>query len=63
MTDFEGHIAYQFRVFGGITVIYIMVEQLKQEVGTTDKHLDAVAKLIAEAEGMYLTNTSHGALS
>jgi len=47
----KGHVEYQFRVFGGLTVVYI---EIKLEVGTGDEHLDAVAQLIAEADGMYL---------
>lgn len=48
----KGHIEYQFRVFEGITVIFVMVE-FKLE-GTADEHLDVVAQLIDKAEGMYL---------
>lgn len=50
----KGRIEYQFRVFGGLTVVYV---EVKLEVGTGGEHLDAVAQLIAEADGMYLTNT------
>jgi len=46
----KGRIEYQFRVFEGLTVIYI---EVKLEVGTGDEHLNAVAQLIAEADGLY----------
>ena len=45
----QGHID-QFRVFGGLAVVYIEVKQ----VGSCDERLNAVAQLIAEADGMYL---------
>jgi len=46
----KGRIEYQFRVFGRLTVVYI---EVKLEVGTGDEHLNAVAQLIAEADGLY----------
>jgi hypothetical protein len=47
----KSRIEYQFRVFGGFTIVYV---EAKLEVGTGAEHLDAVAQLIAEADGMYL---------
>lgn len=41
----------QFRVLGAVTIIYIHV---KLELGTHDEHLNAVAQLIGEANGMYI---------
>jgi hypothetical protein len=47
----------QFRVFGGLTVVYI---EVKLEVGTGDEHLNAVAQLIAEADGCDYANSQLG---
>jgi hypothetical protein len=47
----KDRIECQFKAFEGIIVVYIKV---KLEVGTADEHLDAVAQLIAEVEGVYL---------
>lgn len=56
----KGLIEYQFKVFEGITVIYVVVE-FKLE-GTAEEHLEAVAQLIAEAEGMYCISINASAL-
>ena len=47
----KGHIEYQLRVFEVLSVVYI---EVKLEVGTGEEHLNAVAQLIAEADGLYL---------
>ena len=48
----KGHIEYQLRVFeGGLSVVYI---EVKLQDGTGEEHLNAVAQLIAEADGLYL---------
>ena len=47
----KDRIEYQFRVFVGLSVVYI---EVKLEGGTGGEHLNAVAQLIAEADGLYL---------
>ena len=47
----KGRIEYQLRVFEGLSVVYI---EVKLEVGTGEEHLNAVAQLIAEVDGLYL---------
>lgn len=51
MPTTKGRIEYQLRVFEGLSVVYI---EVKLEVGTGEEHLNAVAQLIAEADGLYL---------
>jgi hypothetical protein len=51
----KGRIEYQFRVFGGLTVLFF---ETKLEVGKGREYLDAVAQLIAEAEGMHCLSLS-----
>lgn len=52
---FEGHIAtkgkveYQFKVFGGITIVFI---EIKLPTGTQTERLNAVAQVMAECEVM-----------
>lgn len=43
----------KFRACGVFNVVYIVVTKL--EVGAADEHLDDVAQLIAEVEGMYVS--------
>ena len=47
----KGSIEYQLRVFEGLSVVYI---EVKLEVGTGEEHINAVAQLIAEADGLHL---------
>ena len=46
----KGRIAYRFRVFEGLTVVYT---ETKLEAETVKEHLDDVAQLIAKADGIY----------
>ena len=50
-TATRGRSVCQFKVFGVLTVVYV---EFKLEIGSRDERLNAVAQLIAEADGMYL---------
>lgn len=54
----RGRIEYQFKVFGGLTFVFI---EVKLEVGSAEEHLNAVAQVIAESDGTisFLTQSSH----
>lgn len=45
-----GRIEYQYKAFGDLTVLCI---EVKVGMDTSDQYLDAVAQLIAEADGKY----------
>jgi hypothetical protein len=44
----KGRIEYQFKVFGGITVLFI---EVKLSIGGLTEHLNCIAQVIAEADG------------
>jgi hypothetical protein len=45
----KGRIEYQFKTYGGITVVFI---QVKLEMGNLKERLDIFAQVIAERDGM-----------
>jgi hypothetical protein len=46
-----GRIEYQFKVWGALTVLFI---EVKLEIGSSQERQNAVAQVIAEADGMSL---------
>ena len=51
----KGRIEYQFKVYGGVTVLFI---EVKQRVGGANERLDCYAQVIAECDGMFITPLS-----
>jgi len=45
----KGRIEYQFKTYGGITVVFI---EVKLEIGNSTERLNCVAQVIAECDGM-----------
>jgi hypothetical protein len=45
----KGRIEYQFNTLGGITVVFI---EVKLEIGNATEHLNCLAQVIAECDGM-----------
>ena len=45
----KGRIEYQFKTYGGITVVFIKV---KRELGNLLERLDFIAQVIAECDGV-----------
>jgi len=45
----KGRIEYQFRTYGGVIVVFIVV---KLKIGGLTERLDCVAQVIAECNGM-----------
>ena len=43
------HIEYQFKTYGGITVVFI---EVKREIGNLLERLNFIAQVIAESDGM-----------
>ena len=43
-----GRVEYHFKVVGGLTVLFI---EIKMMVGTAGERLNAIAQVIAEADG------------
>lgn len=62
----RGRIDYQFRVCGALTILFI---EVKPQTGSGDERLNAVAQVIAEADGtwscysLHLATTNFAALS
>ena len=48
----KGRIEYQFLVFGGLS---ILVTEVKFVLGTAEERLNAIAQVIAECDGIYLS--------
>jgi hypothetical protein len=46
----KGWIEYQFKTFGGVTVLFIEVKLL---IGSLSERLDCIAQVIAEADGVF----------
>ena len=46
----KGRMEYQFKVFGGITVLFI---EVKLNIGSLSERLDYIAQVIAEANSMF----------
>jgi len=44
----KGRIEYQFRTYGGVTVVFI---EVKLEIGGLTERLNCVAQVIAECDG------------
>ena len=44
----KGRIEYQFKVYGGVTIVLI---EVKADLGESNGHLDCVAQVIAECDG------------
>jgi hypothetical protein len=51
----KGRIEYQFKTYGGITVVFI---EVKLKIGNLKERLDIFAQVIAECDGM-ARNTLH----
>jgi hypothetical protein len=51
----KGRIEYQFKVYGGITVLFI---EVKLAIGSATERLDCYAQVIAECDGMFITPLS-----
>ena len=45
----KGRIEYQFKIYGGITVVFI---EAKLNIGSLTERLDCFAQVIAECDGM-----------
>jgi hypothetical protein len=45
----KGRMEYQFKTFGGITVLFI---EVKLNIGSLSERLNCVAQVIAEADGV-----------
>jgi hypothetical protein len=45
----KGRIEYQFKTYGGITVIFI---EVKLDIGNSTERLNCFAQVIAECDGM-----------
>jgi len=48
-TTTKGRMEYQFKTYGGITVVFI---QVKLDVGSLTERLNCFAQVIAECDGM-----------
>ena len=46
----KGRIEYQFKTYGGVTVVFIQVEQ---DIGTLAERLNCYAQVIAECDGEF----------
>ena len=46
----KGRMEYQFKMFGGITVLFV---EVKLNIGSLGERLDCIAQVIAEADGMF----------
>ncbi len=51
----RGRIEYYYKVFGGVTVLFIEVQS---KVGSGVEHLNQVAQVIAECDGGFVMNVS-----
>ena len=45
----KGRIEYQFKTYGGITVVFI---EVKLDIGNLTERLNCIAQVIAECDGM-----------
>jgi hypothetical protein len=52
----KGRIERHYKMFGGITVIFIEVKVI---LGTADERLDAMAQVIAESAGEHNSSLQH----
>lgn len=50
----RGRIEYQFKTFGGVTVLFI---EVKLDIGSLSERLDCYAQVIAESDGMLIQLT------
>ena len=46
----KGRMEYQFKAFGGITVLFV---EVKLNIGSLSERLDCIAQVIAEADGTF----------
>jgi hypothetical protein len=46
----KGHIEYQFKTFGEVTVLFIKV---KLFISSLCKHLNCIVQVVAEADGVF----------
>ena len=51
----KDRIEYQFKMYGGITVLFI---EVKPEIGGAIGRLDCYAQVIAECDGIFITPLS-----
>jgi hypothetical protein len=49
----KGRMEYQFKTYGGVTVLFI---EVKLEIGSFSERLNCLAQVIAECDGMFMTS-------
>ena len=52
----KGRIVYQFKTYGGVTVVFI---EVKLDVGNLAERLNCYAQVIAECDGMFRITLRH----